>query len=194
MSHCLFRVHYLIAGVLIALASAASAAEEITIPQLDTARPHALPYYPDNTRQAGRTGTVVLAVHVNEIGRPFVVQMAKSSGFPDLDQAGIDAVRRWHFEPATWYGERIADWTAVGFEFGPDGVKQIDVPPETDISRNWRGKVICKQLAPKTGSRINDAPTCMTRWEWEERARQYNVKLWKEPPRPAMGGQTGSGK
>jgi TonB family protein len=188
------RVHMLLAGFMLLVASAASAADDNTIPSLDTTRPHAVPFYPEKAMRAGKTGTVVLAVHVNEIGRPFDVQTAKSSGFAELDQAGIDAVRQWHFVPASYGGESVADWTAVGFQFGTDGVKQIDVPPDTEIAQAYRNKVICKTLAPKTGSHINDTPTCLSRWEWEARARQYNVKLWQEPKRPAMGGATGSGQ
>jgi protein TonB len=37
---------------------------------------------------------------VSPDGRPLRVSLAKSSGHPLLDQAAIDAVRGWTFEPA----------------------------------------------------------------------------------------------
>jgi protein TonB len=41
-----------------------------------------------------------LAVTVSPDGRPLRISLAKSSGHPLLDQAAIDAVRGWTFEPA----------------------------------------------------------------------------------------------
>jgi TonB family protein len=195
MPYCVSRVHTLIAcAFLLAFSSAAYAASEDSDPRVDLSRPHALPLYPDSVKQDGVTGTVVIAVHVNEIGRPFFVQAASSSGNAVLDQAGVAAVRRWHFQPALRGGTEIAEWTAVGFKFGPEGVSQVEVSADTEFARADRSKVICKTEPPKTGSHIDPAPVCLPKWQWQERAHILNTKQWNTPKAPPMGGAGGSSK
>ena len=58
------------------------------------------PAYPSASRRLGEEGRVVLRVLVESDGRPGEVAIKTSSGFPRLDQAAEDAVRRWKFVPA----------------------------------------------------------------------------------------------
>jgi len=58
------------------------------------------PEYPVACRRRHEEGEVRVAVVVGPDGRPLRVSLAKSSGHPLLDQAAIDAVRGWTFEPA----------------------------------------------------------------------------------------------
>ena len=58
------------------------------------------PAYPSASRRLGEEGRVVLRVLVESDGRPAEVTIKTSSGFPRLDQAAEDAVRRWKFVPA----------------------------------------------------------------------------------------------
>jgi protein TonB len=58
------------------------------------------PAYPSASRRLGEEGRVVLRVLVEADGRPGEVAIKTSSGFPRLDQAAEDAVRRWKFVPA----------------------------------------------------------------------------------------------
>jgi TonB family protein len=195
MPYRVSRVHTLIASAFLLLfSSAAYAAVEDSDPRVDLSQPHALPLYPENLKHDGFSGTVVLAVHVNEIGKPFFVQAASSSGNAALDQAGIAAVRRWRFLPATRDGQDIAEWTAVGFTFGPEGVSQVKVSADTEFARKDRNKIICKVDAPITGSHIDPAPVCLPKWQWQERAHILNTKLWNAPKAPAMGGAGGTSK
>lgn len=159
-----------------------------SVPRVDLTKSHFLPGYPEKARQEGKTGTVVLAVHVNEIGKPFAVEVEKSSGSPDIDQSAVFAVRYWRFVPAERDGETTAEWTAVAFRFDGDGVTQIETDPETAISRADRNKPVCKRQPPKTGSIIDDKPVCMAKWQWDEQARRLNTKRWNTPTPPAMGG------
>ena len=53
------------------------------------------PVYPDSARRLGREGRVILEAHLNDLGKVISVQVARSSGSSDLDQAAIDAVREW---------------------------------------------------------------------------------------------------
>ena len=75
------------------------------------------PMYPPTSRRQGEEGTVRLKVLVDERGRPKDVQIAQSSGFPRLDDAARDAVRRWKFVAATDGTNPITAWTQVAVTF-----------------------------------------------------------------------------
>lgn len=69
------------------------------------------PAYPAMSRRLGEEGRVVLRVFVDIDGRPEQVELKNSSGFPRLDQAAEDAVRRWKFVPAKRGEEAVATWS-----------------------------------------------------------------------------------
>ena len=75
------------------------------------------PVYPPRCRRLGIEGTVRVRVLVGERGRPLEVVVGKSSGDPSLDEAALDAVRRWRFEPARRDGAPIRAWATVPIEF-----------------------------------------------------------------------------
>ena len=81
------------------------------------ARNRVEPTYPSSSRRAGEEGTVRLKVLVDEKGRPRDVAVATSSGFARLDQAAIDAVRKWRFVAATDGTRPISAWTQVAITF-----------------------------------------------------------------------------
>ncbi len=58
------------------------------------------PLYPEMALREGAEGTVILKFYVTEDGRVrqdiFIV---KSSGYPELDKAAMDALKSWVFEP-----------------------------------------------------------------------------------------------
>ena len=58
------------------------------------------PVYPPRCLRMGIEGTVRVRVLVGEDGRPQEVTIGKSSGESALDEAAMDAVRNWRFEPA----------------------------------------------------------------------------------------------
>jgi len=58
------------------------------------------PPYPRLAREQGWEGTVVLRVHVNDMGLVEAIQTRQSSGFSILDDSAIQSVRTWTFEPA----------------------------------------------------------------------------------------------
>jgi protein TonB len=45
------------------------------------------------------------------------VELARSSGFDDLDQAAVKAARDWRFEPATDGSRAIVSWTDVRYRY-----------------------------------------------------------------------------
>ena len=48
-----------------------------------------------------------------ERGAPGEVQLAESSGYASLDEAALDALRRWRFQPALRDGQPIPAWVTV---------------------------------------------------------------------------------
>jgi TonB family protein len=66
-----------------------------------------MPTYPISARREGREGTVLLKVQVLETGAIGKIGVERSSGSSDLDEAALNAVRRWRFEPAAQGGRRV---------------------------------------------------------------------------------------
>ncbi len=62
-------------------------------------------------------GTVELALLVGKDGRVKRVRMIRSSGTEALDQAALEAVRRWVFEPARRGQEKVEAWVRVRIHF-----------------------------------------------------------------------------
>jgi len=58
------------------------------------------PAYPLAARRRRQEGLVLLAVTVTPQGRTARLEVKQSSGFSLLDQAAVQAVRDWEFEPA----------------------------------------------------------------------------------------------
>ena len=75
------------------------------------------PVYPATSRRLGEEGTTRLRVMVDESGRPRDVKVMTSSGFARLDQAAIEAVKRWRFVAATDGSRSVASWTQVAITF-----------------------------------------------------------------------------
>lgn len=62
------------------------------------------PKYPPLAKQMHQEGLVLLMVEVDRKGMAVKVEVKQSSGYQLLDQAALEAVRRWKFQP-----ERIGD-------------------------------------------------------------------------------------
>jgi periplasmic protein TonB len=76
------------------------------------------PEYPPAARRAGEEGTVTLKVFVTEGGRAGQVEVAKSSGFPKLDEAAVKEVQRnWRFVPGKEDGKPVAMWHTFAVTF-----------------------------------------------------------------------------
>ena len=75
------------------------------------------PVYPPRCLRMGIEGTVRVKVLVGEDGRPQEVTLGKSSGESALDEAAMDAVRTWRFEPARRNGVPVRAWAIIPIEF-----------------------------------------------------------------------------
>jgi protein TonB len=97
---------------------AASAVESVVGASFDADYLHnPAPSYPYASRRNGEQGRSELEVLVSTEGLARTVRLHKSSGFPALDEAAIEAVRRWRFVPARRGGEVIEDWVLVPVAF-----------------------------------------------------------------------------
>jgi protein TonB len=76
------------------------------------------PDYPPASRRAGEAGTVTLKCFVSEQGRCSEVSVVKSSGFPKLDEAAINEVKRnWRFVPGKEDGKPVDMWHTFAVTF-----------------------------------------------------------------------------
>jgi protein TonB len=75
------------------------------------------PRYPRSARRRGQQGTVVLSVYVDEQGRVAKLRLLDSSGHRALDNAALQAVKDWIFEPGVQGGTKAAMWVKVPVRF-----------------------------------------------------------------------------
>jgi TonB family protein len=75
------------------------------------------PKYPDTARRDGKEGRVLLRVLVNEEGRTASVQVNRSSGVESLDQAALEAIKRWRFSPARLGDRPVESWVRIPIDF-----------------------------------------------------------------------------
>lgn len=75
------------------------------------------PAYPMQSRRLNEAGRVLLRVQVSETGSALQVQLHQSSGHSRLDQAALDAVKRWRFIPARRGDVAISEWVIVPITF-----------------------------------------------------------------------------
>jgi protein TonB len=80
-------------------------------------RSNPAPEYPATARVNHEQGVVMVSVDVSKEGRPTAISLGRSCGFPDLDQAALQAVRHWLFDPALSAGVPIASHVEVPVRF-----------------------------------------------------------------------------
>ena len=73
------------------------------------------PKYPYEARQQGWAGSGVFVVHVRPDGTVSSIEIAQSTGYSILDQAGIEAFRQWRFRRGIVKQVKInLTWTMKG--------------------------------------------------------------------------------
>lgn len=78
------------------------------------------PAYPSASRRLSEEGAVTIQVLVDTRGRAQQVEVVSSSGFPRLDEAAANAVKRWLFKPAMQNSQAVDAWTRVRVVFKLD--------------------------------------------------------------------------
>ncbi len=74
------------------------------------------PVYPEVARRAGLTGRVTIQAVIDENGSIETADVIASKN-PIFNQAAIDAVRKWHYRPATMNGRSIRVYFTVVVDF-----------------------------------------------------------------------------
>ncbi len=78
------------------------------------------PRYPQMSRRLREEGHVLLNVFIRADGSVGEVKLKRSSGFPRLDEAASDAVRRWRYVPAMRGQTPIDYWHVQPLDFELD--------------------------------------------------------------------------
>jgi TonB family protein len=73
------------------------------------------PVYPEPARAAGVQGLVILEATIDTDGSVTGIKVLRS--IPDLDQAAINAVRQWRYQPTLLNGQPVAVMTTVTVNF-----------------------------------------------------------------------------
>lgn len=88
-------------------AGTASEGEQIPVREVAGVR-NPLPAYPEAARLRGQQGSVGVRLRIDADGTVLRVEIVESSGYPLLDQAVVEALRRWRFAPAMQGGHAVA--------------------------------------------------------------------------------------
>lgn len=75
------------------------------------------PTYPMSARRMGEQGKVLLKVLVSEDGKATTVQVDRSSGHSKLDEAAVEAVKKWSFIPAKRSNKPMSAYVLVPINF-----------------------------------------------------------------------------
>jgi protein TonB len=75
------------------------------------------PAYPSLSRRLREEGLVVLEILIRADGSVGEIKLKASSSFKRLDEAAINAVKRWRYQPATQGGQAIDFWYEQPLEF-----------------------------------------------------------------------------
>ena len=75
------------------------------------------PEYPERARWEGWEGTVTVRVLVDEEGKSKSLEVNHSSGYPLLDKAAMEALRRCRFNPARQRERPVESWIRIPVVF-----------------------------------------------------------------------------
>ncbi|HEX7112594.1 MAG TPA: energy transducer TonB [Mizugakiibacter sp.] len=95
----------------------APAASVVEAPSIATT---SAPRYPIAALRGHHEGVAVVHVEVGADGRVAAATLAQSSGWPELDQAALEAVRQWQFRAARRDGQAVDGALEVPVRFRID--------------------------------------------------------------------------
>lgn len=97
---------------------------------LEEARRVVARHYPEDLKDAGIGGTVVVWAFVDSAGNVANVRLRESSGNEALDAAALVVAREWEFTPARNRGECVAVWMAIPIIFAVRDEPPGRLPPQ----------------------------------------------------------------
>lgn len=75
------------------------------------------PPYPRQSRRLGEQGKVVLAAEIATNGKALQALVSTSSGYPRLDRAALESVKKWQFIPGKRAGVPQKMWVSIPINF-----------------------------------------------------------------------------
>lgn len=101
-----------------AQAKPTASAPQLQLPSTEaTGLRNQAPVYPKLSRKRKEQGTVLLLLLVDRYGQVAKIEIKQSSGFDRLDQAALQAVKKWQFSPAKQDGKAIDYWYEMPMNF-----------------------------------------------------------------------------
>lgn len=101
-----------------AVAASPAAPAAVTPPRSDASHlNNPAPVYPAMSRRLGEQGRVVLDVYILPSGLVGEIRLKGSSGFKRLDDAALQAVKKWKYVPAKRGDEAIPYWYVQPLSF-----------------------------------------------------------------------------
>lgn len=76
-----------------------------------------MPAYPETARRQRVEGVTTLRFQVQTDGTVGEMSLVRSAGHPDLDQAAMEAVKKWRFEPARHGRDPVVVWVTLPVRF-----------------------------------------------------------------------------
>jgi TonB family protein len=127
----------------------------IVLPRFTPANPPRWPGYPKEARKRGQQGTVKMLLLVNEEGRVSRARVVRSTGYPALDQVGLDATRDWKIAPGSVDGkvqciwrEFELSWTLYADDFPREAVQLAEAMLTVQFYR-LRLEAVAEKRAPE---------------------------------------------
>jgi len=105
-----------------------SASAAVTPPHLDASGINRQPNYPASALSTGERGALIVNAEITEAGRVRRVLLLHSTGFDDLDRAGVEAILGWRFVPAQENGKPMMGWAKEQVVFVPPDQPDKAVP------------------------------------------------------------------
>ena len=138
------------------------------------------PEYPDDARARKIEGSVQLGLTIDHDGVPQNIQIKRSLD-PSLDQAAVDAIRKWRFEPAMKNGQPVSMWVVVEIYFEP-GTKGLD---QDQNEREAREKREMEERNSKEATLTTRRGITEGERKGELQGEEYGVLLNREAERRA---------
>jgi len=114
------------------------------------------PVYPDSANRARVEGDVILEITVGLRGRVERANVVKS--IPLLDQAALDAVKKWEFDPGLMEGSPIQATLEVTIHFGlPVQIPPPETPPGERAGEAAGGKIPERPKPVETSKSVGPA-------------------------------------
>ena len=134
---------------------------------------HTEPAYPPDARDKKIEGIVVLRFTINHEGIPQSIQV-KRALYPSLDQAAVEAVSKWRFEPAMKNGELVSMWMEAEVNFNLNQEPQTGQAIKREGRAEYQGQEFKVRLSSEGQRRAEEEQEVRNR---ADLARQAKISM-----------------